>query len=256
MTPEFTWLDVAVREIAFGAWSISATCLAMGFLWYGLKTLSKGPIDRRDVAWTAIVLALVFGGSALRVFEQWREFALAMNGMPYTPVPSWPWLLFSVIASMIGAAGCFYFLSPYRWRWWITIGCMSMAMGVPLWVYWYYWFAINFTGATRAIVSSTRKRKEVRGMAEVTKADIGKACSFFDPRGVRHDALITNVFGSHCVNVIYVNDNEAQTDDYGRKMMRATSVMHGNVQQAHGNYWMMPGEEREKPAPYVHNSAE
>jgi hypothetical protein len=84
----------------------------------------------------------------------------------------------------------------------------------------------------------------------VTKADVGKACSFIDPRGRRYDALVTAVWGSECINVVYVNDVEGQDDTYGKKLMRSTSVMHGSVQQAHGNYFLMPGETREpKPQP-------
>lgn len=72
----------------------------------------------------------------------------------------------------------------------------------------------------------------------------GKACIFFDPRGRAYDALITEVWGPQCVNVGYVNDVEGQHDNYGQKLMRSTSVMHGSIQQAHGNYWMLPGETR------------
>ena len=82
-------------------------------------------------------------------------------------------------------------------------------------------------------------------MTEVTREKHrGTACTFVDPRGKEYDALITEVWGPQCVNVIYVNDHEGQRDNYGQKMMRATSVMHGSVQQAHGNYWLLPGEER------------
>lgn len=89
----------------------------------------------------------------------------------------------------------------------------------------------------------------------VTKSDVGKACVFFDPRGRPYPALITAVWGAQCVNVVYVNDVEGQRDDYGQKLIRATSVMHGSVQQAHGNYWMLPGEERTAP-PQPRDSAQ
>jgi hypothetical protein len=78
----------------------------------------------------------------------------------------------------------------------------------------------------------------------VTKADVGRECIYFDPRGRAYPALITAVWGPQCINVVYVNDVEGQTDAYGQKLMRATSLMHGNIQQAHGNYWMLPGETR------------
>lgn len=72
----------------------------------------------------------------------------------------------------------------------------------------------------------------------------GRACVYVDPRGRAYDAIITEVWGPQCVNVVYANDVEGQQDHYGQKLIRATSVMHGAVQQAHGNYWLLPGEER------------
>lgn len=78
----------------------------------------------------------------------------------------------------------------------------------------------------------------------------GKPCVYVDPRGKHYDALITEVWGPQCINLIYVNDVEGQRDSYGQKMLRQTSVMHGSIQQAHGNYWMLPGEERSSPAVY------
>ena len=82
----------------------------------------------------------------------------------------------------------------------------------------------------------------------------GVACVYFDPRGKAFDALITEVWGPQCVNVVYVNDVDDQRDSYGQKLIRSTSVMHGSIQQAHGNYWLLPGEKR--PAlPFVVDSA-
>lgn len=72
----------------------------------------------------------------------------------------------------------------------------------------------------------------------------GKACVYVDPRGRHYAALITEVWGPQCVNVVYVNDVEEQRDSYGQKLLRSTSVMHGAIQQAHGNYWLLPGEVR------------
>ena len=83
----------------------------------------------------------------------------------------------------------------------------------------------------------------------------GAHCTYVDPRGQAFPALITEVWGPQCVNVIYVNDVEGQRDSYGQKMLRSTSVMHGSVQQAHGNYFLMPGEVR-APEPQVQDSAQ
>ena len=83
-------------------------------------------------------------------------------------------------------------------------------------------------------------------MTEVTREkDRGTVVDFYDPRGRRYDALITEVWGPQCVNLIYVNDVEGQKDSYGQKMLRQSSVMHGSYMQAHGNFWLKKGE---KPA--------
>lgn len=85
-------------------------------------------------------------------------------------------------------------------------------------------------------------------MTEVTReTHRGKACVFFDPYGHPHDALITEVWGPQCINLVFCNPTEGQRDSYGQKLVRFTSVMHGNLQQAHGNYWLLPGEERKLP---------
>lgn len=90
---------------------------------------------------------------------------------------------------------------------------------------------------------------------KVTKSNVGDACTYFDPRGRAYDALITAVWGPQCINVVYVNDVEGQQDCYGQKLIRATSVMHGNIQQAHGNYWLLSKEERQYVPPVVSDSA-
>jgi len=87
-------------------------------------------------------------------------------------------------------------------------------------------------------------------LREASQADVGKHVEFYDPTGKVHDALITAVWGTRCINLVYVVDDESQTDNYGRKTNKQyTSVMHGSDQQAHGNFWLWPGEER------VRNSA-
>lgn len=82
-------------------------------------------------------------------------------------------------------------------------------------------------------------------MTEVTREkDRGTVVSFFDTRGQRYDALVTEVFGPQCLNLVYVNDVEGQRDNYGQKLIRANSVMHGSLQQAHGYFWLAIGEDR------------
>jgi len=70
--------------------------------------------------------------------------------------------------------------------------------------------------------------------------NIGQAVTYVDPRGQDRPAVVTNVFGKDdtpSINVVFVNDDESQSDNYGRKIERATSVPHGDQQKAHGNYW-------------------
>jgi ribosomal protein L35AE/L33A len=83
---------------------------------------------------------------------------------------------------------------------------------------------------------------------EVTQKDIGKHVIWVDATGKAHDALINAVHGPNCINLVIVLDDENQYDSYGRKVYKGnTSVMHGSIQQAHGWYWLWPGEERVKP---------
>jgi hypothetical protein len=130
-------LDIAVREIALGVWWVSAFFLACGFLWYGVKKIRYSWGQERDIALTALFLSAVFGGSSLRVALQWQEFLDVARGHPFIPAPTWPWLAASVALSVIGAAGCFYYFSPLRYRWPITIGCLAVSLAVPLWA-WVY----------------------------------------------------------------------------------------------------------------------
>jgi hypothetical protein len=89
-------------------------------------------------------------------------------------------------------------------------------------------------------------KPEVRA---ATQKDIGTHVIFADPTGKQHDALILAAWGPHCINVVYVVDDPNQKDNYGRKTYKgATSVMHGNYQEAHGYYWLWPNEERKAPS--------
>ena len=86
-------------------------------------------------------------------------------------------------------------------------------------------------------------------MREATQNDVGSHVVFTDPTGRRHDALITAVHGTRCINAVYVLKDSTQFDNYGRKTNKQyTSIMHGNDQQAHGNFWLWPGEERKVQA--------
>lgn len=86
-------------------------------------------------------------------------------------------------------------------------------------------------------------------MSEVkaTKEMIGTSCVFVDSLGKRFPALITNIWGPECINLLYVVEDEKQTDTYGRKTAHMTSLMHSSVQQAHGNYWFVPDAQGNDP---------
>jgi hypothetical protein len=44
-----------------------------------------------------------------------------------------------------------------------------------------------------------------------------------------HDALVTAVWGSDCINVVFVCGDESKTDAYGRQIERETSVSRYNA---------------------------
>lgn len=73
---------------------------------------------------------------------------------------------------------------------------------------------------------------------------VGDAITYVDPLGVDRPALVTAVWAGEYgqsnppgVNLVFVSDDVARLDGYGRQMERATSVVHQSVQPAHGNYW-------------------
>lgn len=70
--------------------------------------------------------------------------------------------------------------------------------------------------------------------------EIGQAVTYVDTVRKERPALVTAVHGSGdtpSINVVFVNNDETQRDDYGRKIERASSVSHQSSQQAPGRYW-------------------
>ena len=68
----------------------------------------------------------------------------------------------------------------------------------------------------------------------------GSYVVWYDPYGRAHDALVTNVWGegdTPSINVVVVNLEDGQTDQYGQKIQRETSVVHRSSQHAHGRFW-------------------
>ena len=74
------------------------------------------------------------------------------------------------------------------------------------------------------------------------KLEIRSAVVYIDSRRNRHNALVTNVFGAACCNVLFVVDDSLKTDNYGRQTERATSVVHLSQNEARANCWCWPDE--------------
>jgi hypothetical protein len=76
----------------------------------------------------------------------------------------------------------------------------------------------------------------------------GISVVYIDQTGRERNALVTNTFGPPekfpAINVVVVNDDDAQSDSYGNKIERFTSVSHQSAQWAHGNMWRFVDEER------------
>jgi hypothetical protein len=70
---------------------------------------------------------------------------------------------------------------------------------------------------------------------------VGGYVKWHDPYGKPHDALVTAIWGKPeekpSINVVVVNMEEGQTDSYGQKIARETSVVHKDNQAAHGRFW-------------------
>lgn len=87
-------------------------------------------------------------------------------------------------------------------------------------------------------------------MAEAQKRvpRVGDTVVFHDPVGLAYQALVTAVWSPVCLNVVYVSQDEAKTDPYGRQIERQTSLLHKSSQPAHGIYWRFEDEE---PSPII-----
>lgn len=72
---------------------------------------------------------------------------------------------------------------------------------------------------------------------------VGDHVIFHKPDGTPCDALITAVWSQECVNVIYVSDDTARQDSYGRQFERATSVPRVSSSAVHGYNFRTADEE-------------
>ena len=72
---------------------------------------------------------------------------------------------------------------------------------------------------------------------------VGETVIYVDPHGEERNALVNSVWSrghedkDDGCNLVFIHDDENQRDSYGRKIDRATSVVHQNDQVAPGNYW-------------------
>jgi hypothetical protein len=89
-----------------------------------------------------------------------------------------------------------------------------------------------------AMSFATAEEGKVRSEMQIK---VGGSVIYVDPTGHDRSALVTAVWGppesNPSINVVVVNDDENQTDTYGRKIERFTSVVHQSNQYAHGNFW-------------------
>lgn len=76
----------------------------------------------------------------------------------------------------------------------------------------------------------------------MAQPNIGDRVIFVDSKGQDHEALVTNQFGAPgeeemSINCLFVSADESMTDQYGRQVVRVSSVPPQRYQSAHGNYW-------------------
>jgi hypothetical protein len=74
---------------------------------------------------------------------------------------------------------------------------------------------------------------------EQTK-QVGDAVVYVDEYGKPRDALITAIhgkYGENPINVVYLADDVAKSDPYGRQVERASSVQVEGPTAAHGRFY-------------------
>jgi hypothetical protein len=78
-------------------------------------------------------------------------------------------------------------------------------------------------------------------------AQVGSAVTYVDEHGEEHQALITQRWDGQpadtpiketaAVNLLYVSGGDAETDQYGRQIKRASSVQGESAVTAPGRFW-------------------
>ena len=95
-----------------------------------------------------------------------------------------------------------------------------------------------FTVDHEDIINEARKEGEKEMSNTETKMPVvGEPVTYTNPVGKRFNALVTAVWGPNCINLVYVTDDENQTDNYGRKLAREASLMRKSGDSAHGQFW-------------------
>jgi hypothetical protein len=77
--------------------------------------------------------------------------------------------------------------------------------------------------------------------------EIGDVVTYVDPHGREYKALVTAVWPFEYdalgnkpagLNLVVVSQDPSQTDDYGRQIIRPSSIPHKTCQPAPANYWI------------------
>jgi len=74
-------------------------------------------------------------------------------------------------------------------------------------------------------------------MTEVRKPAVGDMVTYTNPVGKSMPALVTAVWGQDCINLVFVDMTDGQTDSYGQKIGRESSLMRQSEGSAHGRFW-------------------
>jgi hypothetical protein len=72
---------------------------------------------------------------------------------------------------------------------------------------------------------------------------VGDAIVFHDSKNRPHNALVTVIYSTGCVNAVYVSGDETRQDSYGRQIERTATCMHKSINTVHGNYWRWESEQ-------------
>jgi hypothetical protein len=78
--------------------------------------------------------------------------------------------------------------------------------------------------------------------------EVGWSVWYIDEKRDEHLALVTAVWGQPgpdmpAINLCYVSPDECDRDEYGRKLIRKSSVVFCKQQSAPGNYWGFVNDE-------------